>query len=76
MMAYIEPDMPGYEEIDGNASMRRADSARRSKRYRERSGNLTGKAHSRARTLAVTWVRVHHPEIWEACVRQAREEVT
>lgn len=74
-MAYIDPDMPGFDEIDGNASMaRKRDQNRRAARYRARTDGRTGKIHSRARTLAVTWVREHHPEIWEACVKQADEE--
>lgn len=52
----------------------RCDECRTAKREYART-NLRHRAHQRARQRAATWVRANHPEVYQAFVAVAIEEL-
>ena len=45
------------------------------RRYRAQGKDLSTKAQSKAKNMAVSWVRANHPEVWQDLMAQAKAKV-
>jgi hypothetical protein len=46
------------------------------RRYRAEGKDSATKIQTRARAKAMAWVRTQHPDVWERCMAEAREQYT
>lgn len=60
--------------VNTNDSKPKYDPKEYMRRYRAEGKDSATKIQTRARAKALAWVRTEHPEVWQQCMADARDQ--